>query len=328
MLKWAGYDNLVISGASSKPVYLLIEDSTVRLCDAAELWGKDIFQATDSLREKHGSDISVICIGQAGESLARISLALIDKIAHLGRGGLGAVLGAKKLKAIAVRGTRGIRIADIPTFQQMQDFMVSHARSDRNRELWIKYGIEGVVEAWFKNGLVLVDNKRQAPDAAKMIAAYGARAFEDTLEIHPWAGASCITCDKSILRIKKGECEGLQTTASVPSLPALIGPAFNLTLNEAVRCHDLFQRYGIDELDGGYLVELIIDLYNRGLINSKELGFTPKPDFATLTQALTKMVRREGFWATAADGIPAVLKSVKGAVKYAVHNKGMVPGFD
>jgi aldehyde:ferredoxin oxidoreductase len=88
------------------------------------------------------------------------------------------------------------------------------------------------------------------------------------------------------------------------------------------------QRYGIDELDGEYLIELVIDLYNNGLISRKDLGFEPKPDFTTVVQALDKMARRQGFWGIVVDGIPAVLKNVSGAEKFAIHGKGMVPGFD
>ncbi|MFH1640255.1 MAG: aldehyde ferredoxin oxidoreductase N-terminal domain-containing protein [Chloroflexota bacterium] len=328
MLKWAGYGHVVISGASDRPVYLLIDDDDVRLIDAGDLWGKDIFQATDAIRGKHGSDTDVICIGQAGENLSRISLTLIDKISHLGRGGLGAVFGAKKLKGIAVRGTKGVKIAKPEIFRRTQDFLTRRALSDRNRNSWIKYGIQGVIETWFKNGLVQIRNKREAPDAEKMIASYGMKAFDDLLDVRPWAGPSCITCDKSIICLKKGEFEGLRTTASVPSLPSIMGSAFNLTLAQAFKCHDLFQRYGIDELDGGYLIELVIDLYEKGLISDKELGFQPKADFNTVLQALEKMSRKEGFWGIVGDGIPAVIQNVNGADKYAIHGRGMIPGFD
>ncbi len=328
MLKWAGYDNVIITGASTQPVYLFIQDNEVRLCDARELWGKDIFAATEALRGRHGNDVSVICIGPAGEKQVRISLALIDRMSHLGRGGLAAVLGAKKLKAIVVRGSRGIRIAHRNMFQKMQQNLVQRAYQDRNREVWIHYGLAGVAETWFQNGLILRNNKREAPDATEMINAYGTRAFDDTLEMHPWAGPSCLTCDKSVLRIKEGKFKDLCTTASVSILPLIMGVALNLSLNEAVACHDLCQRYGLDELDTTYLIELIIELYNEGLVTARDTGIEPRPGFETVSQILTRIAGREGFWSIVADGIPAVLKNVKNADKYVIHGKGMVPGFD
>jgi len=121
MLKWAGYDHIIIRGAADKPVYLQIFDDDVRLVNASHLWGKDIFEATESLRSELGSDISVISIGQAGENLAHTSLALIDNIANLGRGGLAAVMGSKKLKAIVTRGTKGIKIADVDRLHREQE---------------------------------------------------------------------------------------------------------------------------------------------------------------------------------------------------------------
>lgn len=329
MLKWAGYDNIVITGASAKPVYLLILDDDVQVCDASDIWGKDIYEASDALRDKHGDDVSMICIGQAGENLVRISLALVDKVPHLGRGGFAAVMGSKKLKAIVVRGTRGIRIANPDVFQKMYDFVVGRALTDRSRPQWIKYGLQGIAETWFDVGIMLTDNRREVPDAEKMKAQFGMNAFNRVVEAHPWAGASCITCDKSVMRVKCDEFEGLQTTASVPSSPTIsFGIAFDMNINKSMKCHDIFQRYGIDELDGAYLIGLVIELYEKGLISKEELGLEPKPDYATVSEAAEKMVKREGFWSTVADGIPAVLEKVPEAAKYVIHNKGMNPAFD
>ena len=328
MLKWAGYDNVVITGIAPKPVYLLILDDDVQLCDASDIWGKDIFEATDALRDKYGKDISVICIGQAAENLARISLALIDKMAHVGRG-FGAVLGSKKLKAIVVRGTKGIKIANVDMFYQMFDYLKQQALGDRSRQLWVKYGLEGVIETWFDSGMVLVDNKRRVPDPEEMKAKFGMKAWDDVLEVHSWAGPSCITCDKVVAKIKKGEFEGLETTASfAPALGYTFGPGFNMSLNRAIKCHDLFQRYGIDELDGAYLMDLIVDLYNNGLVSKEDLGMEPKYDFDTVINATEKIVNREGFWGIVADGIPAVLEKVPGAAKYVSAVKGQSGAFD
>jgi len=328
MLKWAGYDGIVITGSSPKPVYLLILDDEIKLCDASGIWGRDIFESTDILREKHGKDASVICIGQASENLCRISLAFIDKIAHLGRG-FGAVLGSKKLKAIVVRGTKGIKIADVDMFYKMFDSLMSRARGDRGRPRWIKYGLEAVVEPWFDNGLILVNNRRKVPDEKEMKAKFGMKAWDEVLELHPWAGPSCITCDKVVAKIKKGEFKGLETTASfTPALGTAFGPSFNMSLNRAVKCHDMFQRYGLDELDGAYLMDLVVDLYNNGLISKEDLGMEPKYNFETVVEATEKIVKREGFWGIVADGIPAVLEKVPGADEYAISQKGLIEYFD
>ena len=128
-LKHAGYDHVVITGRSAKPVYLLITDDRVELCDAEGVWGKDLYDATDEIWERHGSEYSVIAIGQAGENLVKPSLTLIDKSATLGKGGLGAVMGSKGLKAVVVKGTGGIAVADPVRFMRLVEYYLERVRA-------------------------------------------------------------------------------------------------------------------------------------------------------------------------------------------------------
>ncbi|MEM2984490.1 MAG: aldehyde ferredoxin oxidoreductase N-terminal domain-containing protein [Candidatus Jordarchaeaceae archaeon] len=110
-LKYAGYDYLVITGKSEEPVYLKIFDDDVELEDAGHLWGKGIQQTTDELWKQFGRDCMVQAIGQAGENLVRFSFSLINKASTLGKGGLGALMGSKKLKAVVVTGPTPMRVA-------------------------------------------------------------------------------------------------------------------------------------------------------------------------------------------------------------------------
>jgi len=110
-LKYAGYDGLIIHGAAEKPVYLMIEDDRVELRDAQEMWGLGAFAATRMLRAAHGRQTRVIACGQAGERLSRIAVIQSETANAAGQGGYGAVMGSKKLKAVAVRGSGGVRVA-------------------------------------------------------------------------------------------------------------------------------------------------------------------------------------------------------------------------
>ena len=118
-LKYAGYDGIVIQGAADKPVYLWINDDQVELRDAKELWGRGTFATTTILRGIHGPKTRVISCGQAGERLSRIAVIQSETGNAAGQGGYGAVMGAKKLKAIAVRGTRGVRLAHPQAFLEL-----------------------------------------------------------------------------------------------------------------------------------------------------------------------------------------------------------------
>jgi len=111
-LKYAGYDGLVVQGRAHTPCYLLIEDDRVTLEDARDLWGKGVFQTQEVLKERHGRQVQVAAIGPAGEHLVRFA-SIIHRLSNaVGNAGFGGVMGAKRLKAIVVRGTGGVPIAD------------------------------------------------------------------------------------------------------------------------------------------------------------------------------------------------------------------------
>jgi len=110
-LKYAGYDGIIIQGKSEKPVYLWIHDEKVEILDASKLWDNGNYRTTKALRSIHGSGTRVISCGQAGERLSRLAIILTETENAAGQGGFGAVMGSKNLKAIAVRGTMGVKIA-------------------------------------------------------------------------------------------------------------------------------------------------------------------------------------------------------------------------
>ena len=111
-LKYAGYDAIVVQGQSARPVYLWVNDGKVELRDASELWGQGIYATQETLLRRHGKDVRVVAIGQAGENRSRIAIIASGTSSAAGQGGFGAVMGAKGLKAIAVRGTGGVPLAD------------------------------------------------------------------------------------------------------------------------------------------------------------------------------------------------------------------------
>jgi aldehyde:ferredoxin oxidoreductase len=110
-LKYAGYDGIVVQGKAQKPVYLWVNEEQVQICDAAGLWGVGTYGTTRALRARHGQRTRVLSCGPAGESLSRIAVIQTETGNAAGQGGFGAVMGAKNLKAIAVQGARGVRIA-------------------------------------------------------------------------------------------------------------------------------------------------------------------------------------------------------------------------
>ena len=130
-LKYAGYDMIVVQGESTSPVYLWIDDDRVELRDAKALWGQGILATQRRLAEKHGSDVRTLAIGPAGESRCRIAIVATGTGSAAGQGGFGAVMGSKRIKAVAVRGTGGVPIAHPEAFSDCTLAIAEAARYDR-----------------------------------------------------------------------------------------------------------------------------------------------------------------------------------------------------
>ncbi len=139
-LKHAGYDNVIITGRADRPVILRIWNDDIEICDARNLWGKDIYQTTEHLWQELGRTYSIAAIGPAGENLVRISIALVDKMASLGMGGLAAVMGSKNLKAIAVGGTGRVEVACPERFEKAVSPILKAYRADPSHEKHVKFG--------------------------------------------------------------------------------------------------------------------------------------------------------------------------------------------
>ena len=145
-LKGAGFDHLIITGRSKKPVVLALENDKASFIDAKELWGMDIFETTDALKKTHaGNRISVIAIGPAGESRVAFSLALVDKASTIGRGGLGAVMGSKNLKAIVAMGDQRPKVHDREELKHLLSGMRERLKRFKNHPRVLELGI---MENW------------------------------------------------------------------------------------------------------------------------------------------------------------------------------------
>ena len=141
-MKFAGYDSVLFTGISEKPVYLYINNGKAELRDAAHLWGKDSFETEDVLRSELGKDVEVACIGQAGEKVSLIAAVMNNKGRTAGRSGLGAVMGSKKLKAIAVKGNMKIPLANEDKAQELRKKYLGELTG--HYEMIKKFGTPGI----------------------------------------------------------------------------------------------------------------------------------------------------------------------------------------
>ncbi|MFH1003706.1 MAG: aldehyde ferredoxin oxidoreductase N-terminal domain-containing protein, partial [Chloroflexota bacterium] len=160
-LKYAGYDQIIIRGKSDKPVYLWIEDDKVEIRDAAHLWGKNVVPTISSLEQEcKAPGIGLLCIGPAGENLVRFATIMGPMGRAAGRTGVGTVMGSKKLKAMVVKGSQGVKVAHPErleeTFREMRRVWLEDRKEDYERK--VKYGLNELLWAYRRLDIASVRN--------------------------------------------------------------------------------------------------------------------------------------------------------------------------
>lgn len=298
MLKMAGYDHLIITGAATSPVYLRISDDEVEIVDASNLWGKGVDEVTAKLVAKEGELAGVIAIGLAGENKVLYSMAFIDKTNSLGRAGLGAVMGSKKLKAIVARGIKGVQVAEPGRFKQLVDELHFAIAAWPGREHWIKLGMGAGWET-FKH--------TQYPGKwtkEKWDRLYGEFKRLESLD-KVIACNSCLIGCRVKWRIRDGEFSGEVGFGSPYGKSATSGQLLDIEdhrrmLHLVARAND---EYGIDFYTTTRLIDFVTTLYQQGKLTKKNTdGLELGRSYDTYCKLFDKVAHREGFGDILADG--------------------------
>lgn len=330
-LKWAGYDAVVIIGKAPKPVYLRITDDDVEICDAGDLWGKkDLDETTTILKERHGKGHSIAAIGPAGENLVKISIMLMDSGTTCGRT-MGCTMGSKNLKAIAVEGTKGIKLADTKRFMSIVDRLVEKAMRDPIRNKWKDQALYFIWPLWDQAGYLTTKNYTETYPQKFTQGAYSTEEYMKR-KVSLYGCPSCLAPDKHVVEIKEGELKGLRGAFSTNIDPAL-GFGCRLAvggLNNALELGAMGNAKGIDYLTFPAIVGWMIELYERGILTKEDTGGVElKEGYEMAKMLLEQTIRREGLGAIIAEGFIRAAKIIgKGAEKYAPTIKGTEPDFD
>ena len=313
-LKHSGFDHIIISGKAEDPVYLVILNEHIELIDASDIWGKDIVESTNFLQKKY-SESGVIAIGQAGENLVYGSLALIDKTSTFGRGGLGAVMGSKNLKAIVTKGTKGISIANPKEFNQLYRKLFERIRKYPQRESWHELGMLRSLPV----GMIL-----KASGQHKKARQCSERIYLKKLKKRRIACPSCPMGDKDILELQEGNFKGLINYTSSVINPFLMFTLDDLnTYDEAIKSFDLVSRYGLDSLTITSLLKFCTHLYEKGILTKENTGIEWKSDYRTLVQLIEMIVYRKGFGNILADGWKSLAETYKSVENEMLTVKGL-----
>jgi aldehyde:ferredoxin oxidoreductase len=330
-LKWAGYDYMVITGKAARPVYITIFDDDVQIREAGELWGKDNYEAADELWDRYGDNCAIFSIGPAGEKLSKISMAYTNKQATAGRMASGAVMGSKKLKAIVVRGTRGLRVAHTKELLAKTEKLYETFWQSPNLQQWRDLGTTIAVEQYGREGKAAWKNWRESYPADRWINRFGVKEFMKVRDI----SLPCVLCPlscKLIQTLKEGEFAGLENLQSC-NMGAILsyGAKFDvLNYNQIVKCHDTANRLGVDTNDFCCLMDFLMELQEKGIIDEKTTdGLKLERNLDTALTWLHKVAYREGLGNVIADGYPGIFAALgESLVKDTVQRRGSSLDFD
>lgn len=324
-LKRAGFDGVIIQGRVSKPVYLWIHDGEIEIEDAAGLWGRDAFETVDCIKEKVGKKTKVATIGQAGENLVRFACIVNDKHGFNGRYGMGAVMGSKNLKAVAIRGTMNVPIANPDKLKKICSKVSSKIMEADFTKTNREYGMPASIVPREKNGLLPIKNWKDDTwqEGAKKL---GTPRYNEELKVKPWPCRNCVMgCHRRITsehlpeKIKVGPGPEYETLAMLGS---------NLLIDDLdiiVRANDMCNRYGMDTIELGGILGLVFEAYEKNLIGKTELdGVEAKwGNGEALLEFTRKIATREGYGSIMAEGIKPVVEEIgPEARKYAIEVKG------
>jgi len=329
-LKRAGYDAVIFKGKAEKPVYLWIDDDAVQLMDAKHLWGKSTGETEDAIKaELKDHYIRVATIGVAGEKLVRIACIMNDKTRAAGRCGLGAVMGSKNLKAIAVRGSKDIAVPDKDKLLEIIKRQHERMKGPATR----KYRTLGTPEnVLVMNAIAAVPtrnyNNATFEGAEKVSGEYLNERFVAKL-----IGCnSCAMRCEHICVVPEGPYKGTTTRMEYEPLWAM-GPYCGIDrLDAIIKGMELCNYYGIDAISAGVIVGFAMDCYENGLLTEKDTdGIEARfGKHEALIELLHKIGKREGIGDVLAEGVRLAAQKIgKGAEKLAQHIKGVeVTGYD
>jgi aldehyde:ferredoxin oxidoreductase len=320
LLKYAGYDALVLTGAADEPTMLVIDNEKVELRSADHLWGLNITQTDKRLKEEYLGEWQVLTIGPPGEKQRNLA-GIFNESRALARGGVGAVMGSKNLKAVVVRGSGLVKVHDPGRYQRALQLAFRAVRMSSETTLLTQEGTVNILEIINVMGALPTRNfQRGQFEQADSISGYAFRKHE---WVKDYACFGCpIACGKYTRPLEDGtfiEGPEYETTFAM-------GPNCAIGEREAIILLNWWcDEYGMDTISTGGVIGLVMEMYERGLIQSNQLdGIEPRfGDVEAALALVEKMAKVEGCGEWLAQGVASIAENFPEAKPFAMHVKGL-----
>lgn len=305
-LKFAGYDHIIFEGSASTPVYLWIDDDTIEIRDADHIWGKDTHETEIILRDElegSGKRVRISCIGPAGENLVRFAAVMNDKHRAAGRCGVGAVMGSKKLKAVAARGTKKVELADEEGFKD-----AAKAASDKITtnpvitEIFRSFGTSGNVMLLNEVGILPTKNFQRSSFGKSAEKICGETLASTLLK----KKKACFSCPIACGRGTEVTESGFEGKGEGPEYETIAMLGSNLgvdNLAAITKANYICNQLGMDTISAGGTIACAIEMFEKGYLTKKDTGLELKFGDDMLIVNLVDMIgKREGFGDELAEG--------------------------
>ncbi len=321
-------DHIVIEGRAKKLVYIWIDDNELEVKDACDIWGLTVSNTDDAIKAEIGDqDIQIVCIGPAGENLSRCSCVITNRARAVGRCGLGAVLGSKNLKAVAVRGRGEIYVACPDTFMEEVERTWKKLESSRGFEMFRRWGTIGGFRDINDNlGMLAKNNFQDEYVNPEDLEKISREVYKDTYEIGRLGYTSCAFSCSHIYHIKDGPyaeltCEGFESN-DIVNFGGRLGIYYAPAI---IKAHCLCNEYGLDQDNAAGSIAWAFECYQRNILTEKEtdgLSFE-WGNHETVMELLRKIAYREGFGDILAEGSKIAAERLgRGSERFAIHIKG------
>lgn len=329
-LKRAGYDAIIFKKSSEKPIYVWVDDDIVQLMDAKHLWGKSPQETEEIIREDLGDYyIRVAAIGVAGEKLARIACIMNDGSRAAGRTGLGAVMGSKNLKAIAVRGTNDVKVAKPNEFIEFVKEMHERMKGPATA----KYRTLGTpMNVLVHNSLGALPTRNFTNAVFEGAEKVSGEYLNERYVVKIDGCSSCAMRCEHVAVVPEGPYKGTMSRVEYEPLWAF-GPHCGVDrLDAIIKAMELCNYYGMDNLSTGNIVGFAMDLYSHQILTKEDTGGIDLSfgNGDAMVELVHMIGKREGIGDILAEGVKRASEKIgKGAEKYANHIKGLeMTGYD
>ncbi|MGD9081050.1 MAG: aldehyde ferredoxin oxidoreductase family protein [Desulfobacterales bacterium] len=322
-LKYAGYDVLVLTGRAASPSYLFIDDEQVEIRPAENYWGMGAISCEAQFKKDLGEDFQILTIGPAGENRVRFACISHDFGRQAGRTGVGAVLGSKNIKAIAVRGTGSLPVYDVERAYAAGKDAYKKVYAKTGFKEWTPEGTAGITD--WTNAVGVFPTRNFQTSYAEHHKSINGKAILDQLKI---TDKGCFCCPTPCGKYGHAKTDLGDAYVEGPEYETIAlfgGNCLLQTISEVAYVNYVCDELGIDTISAGAVISWAIECFEKGILNLSQVGREIQfSDLSTVEFLLNQIARREGIGDLLAEGVKVASEKIgKGSEAFAIHVKGL-----